>query len=72
MPTKEPQVTFATDRSLIDVRKFVDRLVGIWLPKTRSRSYTALSHHDQQWPNNPKKIKHLAPATAIRSRAHLE
>jgi hypothetical protein len=72
MPTKEPQVTFATDRSLIDVRKFVGRLVGIWLPKTRSRSYTALSHHDQQLPNNPKKIKHLAPATAIRSRAHLE
>jgi hypothetical protein len=72
MPTKEPQVTFAADRSLIDVRKFVDRLVGIWLPKTRSRSYTALSHHDQQWPNNPKKIKHLVPANAIRSRAHLE
>ena len=72
MPTKKRQVTFAADRSLIDVRKFVGRLVGIWLPKTRSRSHSALSQHDQQSPYNPKKIKHLAHATAIRSRAHLE
>jgi len=32
MPIKEPQVTVAAERSLIDVRKFVGRLVGIWLP----------------------------------------
>jgi hypothetical protein len=29
--TKQPQVTFAADRSPIDVRRFVSRLVDIWL-----------------------------------------
>jgi hypothetical protein len=61
MSTKEPQVTVAADRSLIDLRKFVGRLVGIWLPKTRSRSHTALTHHDQQRTYNLKQIKCLEP-----------